>query len=196
MADDLRELSDVMIDLGYSRDYSPSDAAWFVHKDGHQVRVVPMPDGMKGSWWEVFPPNLVGETRAGHGSDRLRAALLGAQEPPNAFKPRYQTEAMSPDTPGDPDITRGDNAFLVVQTSVRPVERYEVREVGSIYPRLVGHDPATGEWRDFSADATRESGDHRYIEVVQRWVDAGRPALPNDAALPDRKPPMSGTLDF
>lgn len=184
---DLREIAPMLLNLGYGQNHGAEAASgiWFAHPDGHQVRAVPMPEGMGGYWWEYFPPELIGDRQRGSGIDKLRSHLTSVHTKPDRYKHLGQEESVLESTPPtDAPLDQSDRTFLVVQTTVAPLERYEVRESGMLYPHLVARDPNSGEWRDYTADADQRYGDQRYIEIVRRWIDLGRPLAKNDASLP------------
>lgn len=182
----LREIAPMLVGFGYGRDMSaaPTDI-WYVHPSGHHVRAVPMPESMEGFWWEYFPPELVGDRKRGHGIARLQTHLASIHAKADNYKPVWQESTIAEYSPeSNRPIDTADRDYFIVQTLEAPIERYEVRESGSSYPRLVAHDPKTGEWRDYSADANQESGDQRYIEVVRRWIQLGKPAAKRGDGLP------------
>lgn len=193
----LQRIAPLMLEHGYGRDMSaqPTDI-WYVHPKGHMIRAVPMPESAEGFWWEYFPPELIGDRQRGHGFDRLQSHLASVHAKADRFKPLWQEETApleerSPNPVSAIDFA--DRDFFIVQTSVAPIERYEVRESGSLYPRLISFHPKTGQWRDYSADANEETGDQRYIEVVRRWIQLGKPVVKRKDAGP--QPRANGPSD-
>lgn len=180
----ISEVAPLLIGFGYGRDASAQQGdIWYSHPAGHQIHAVQMPEGIGSFWWEYFPPELVGERTRGHGLQKLESHLQAVHAAPDKFQPAWQDGVTESSPMATRTVDSADRDYLIVQTLVAPVERYEVRESGSEYPRLIGHDPKTGEWRDFNADADQDRGDQRYIEVVRRWIQLGRPALKRDATL-------------
>lgn len=191
----LQRIAPLMLEHGYGRDMSaqPTDI-WYVHPKGHMIRAVPMPESAEGFWWEYFPPELVGDRQRGHGFDRLQSHLAQVHAKADRFKPLWQEETLAERSPTPTTaIDFPDRDFFIVQTSVAPIERYEVRESGSLYPRLISFHPKTGQWRDYSADANEEIGDQRYIEVVRRWIQLGKPVVKRKDAGP--QPREKGPFD-
>lgn len=193
---ELLAVAPILVEFGYSRDMSaPPEQFWYAHRDGHQIRT--SPSGNKGMEWTYFPPKLIGETSRGVGMESLQDQLSHAHR----REQRQQTdEALGTiKRPGTARSAEAQDAFetpfkdfVIIQTQTNPVERYEVREADHEYPRYIARFPETGEWKDYTAEATGSGAPpprgtpSKYIDIVRFWINRGRPVMkaggePSDA---------------
>lgn len=159
----------MLIDMGYNS--ADRDGNWYAHPAGHQLNT----QGGLGlkSKWTYYPPRMLGEVVKGVGYLKLRETLQqihkrDMQEDSNAAA-QEKMETSYRD-------------FLVRQTEIKPVERYQVWESGQAHPALLARDPDSGEWRCFTCEANSRPGTpyDPHVEIVKRWIFSGCPAVTNE----------------
>lgn len=162
----------LLIELGYNT--ADREGNWYNHPAGHQLKT----EGGLGlkTKWTYFPPRMMGEVTKGVGFLKLREHLQ------QIHKRDVQEGVL------DGGIARAQEKlgtsyrdFLVRQTEVMPVERFQVWENGQQHPALLARDPDTGEWRCYTCEANfrADAPYDPHIEIVKRWIWKGRPAVPN-----------------
>jgi hypothetical protein len=116
--------------------------------------------------------------------DRLREHLQLAHRDQKPQQTEGINDAKERSPEGRDALNTDYRDFLVVQTDEAPVERFLVREAAHDYPHIIGHFPKTGEWRDYTIEASGYPEDDRYIQVVKRWKYLGRPVLKRASDVP------------
>lgn len=160
------EISNMAVEFGYSRNLeAPLREMWYAHPNGNHLRTFRFGEGLG---WELYQVGKSVERGFGPTSLRERFSRVHRDIVQEVLSTAPQVLDRSPGL-----NTRDDTEYLIRQVGVKPLERFEVRQVGTVYPTYVSFDPEKGKWLDYH---TGEE-DSRTISMVQRWKKLGSPTI-------------------